>query len=236
MNRPSLYLSAAVCLLLPAAFVRAERPFGSGDATPIPTIMMGTHMQVSIKQPAHPGDAARAADIEAIARTVLDHYRDPATAVRDGYHPYFDSGEMGAEIHYVNLQYSAREQRQIDYAHPGAILYKRTPQGLVAVGVMYSADADADAAELNSRVPLSIAPWHRHVDICKARMVPLTDQVRTGSKFGFRGSIHTQNACNQADGRWLPLVFGWMTHVYPDQTDPAKVWGGTDMHMAGAEM
>jgi hypothetical protein len=213
--------------------LRAEGPADRTDATSVSTIRMGDHMQVSVKAPAQPGDSARAAHIEAIAKSVVAHYRDPATAVRDGYQPFFDSGKMGAEIHYVNLRYSAQERAHIDYEHPGAILYKRTPQGMIAVGVMYSAEPDADAAQLNARVPLSIAPWHRHIDICKARGVPLTEQDQSGSKFGFRGSIHTEDACDQADGSWLPVVFGWMTHVYPDQTDPASVWGGTDMQMAG---
>lgn len=225
----------AATLLLTTPLLRAERPAGPTDATSVPTMRMGDHMQVSVKAPAQPGDAARAASIEAIAKTVVARYRDPATAVRDAYQPFFDSGRMGAEIHYVNLRYTAQERAHIDYEHPGAILYRRTPHGLVAVGVMYSAEQDSDAADLNARVPLSIAPWHRHIDICKARGVPLTDQVQTDSKFGFRGSIHTEDACDQADGRWLPVVFGWMTHVYPDETDPAKVWGGNDMHMAGME-
>ncbi len=225
----------AITLFLTSLLLHSERPADRTGATPVSTMMMGDHMQMSVKPPAQPGDAARAARIEAAARTVVDHYRDAATAVRDGYAPYFDSGKMGAEIHYVNLQYSAQERQQIDYAHPGAILYKRAPQGLVAVGVMYSAAPDADAAELNARVPLSVAPWHRHVNICKARDIPLTDQMQSDSKFGFRGSIHTEDACQQADGKWLPVVFGWMTHVYPNASGAANIWGGTDMQMTAAD-
>jgi hypothetical protein len=43
-------------------------------------------------------------------------------------------------------------------------------------------------------------------------------------EFGFRGSIATEEACEQAGGRWFPQIFGWMVHVYPYETDPAKVW------------
>jgi hypothetical protein len=27
---------------------------------------------------------------------------------------------------------------------------------------------------------------------------------------------------------WIPVVFGWMTHVYPDDEN---AWGGMDMQM-----
>ncbi len=24
--------------------------------------------------------------------------------------------------------------------------------------------------------------------------------------------------------RWVPQVFGWMVHVWPNETDPSRVW------------
>ena len=42
----------------------------------------------------------------------------------------------------------------------------------------------------------------------------------------------------QARGLWIPVVFGWMTHVYPNAKSPNDVWAGMDMHMdanTGAE-
>jgi hypothetical protein len=39
-----------------------------------------------------------------------------------------------------------------------------------------------------------------------------------------KGSIATADACDAAGGRWLPLVFNWMVHVYPFETDAAKIW------------
>jgi hypothetical protein len=43
-------------------------------------------------------------------------------------------------------------------------------------------------------------------------------------EFGFRGSIATQEACEQAGGRWFPQIFNWMVHVYPYESDPSKIW------------
>jgi hypothetical protein len=88
------------------------------------------------------------------------------TAAHDGYKPFFPSGKIGEEIHYTNYRYRRKEQQHIDYSRPGSILYKRTPEGLNAVGVMYTAPADATPQQLNAIAPLSIATWHRHVDFC----------------------------------------------------------------------
>jgi hypothetical protein len=48
---------------------------------------------------------------------------------------------------------------------------------------------------------------------------------------GPQGSIHTEDACKAAGGLWIPVVFGWMTHIYPNAKSPSEVWAGMDMHM-----
>jgi hypothetical protein len=71
---------------------------------------------------------------------------------------------------------------------------------------------------LNEIAPLSIATWHRHVDFCGgARTLPVSEQFGPDALFGPRGSIQTEDACREAGGLWIPVVFGWMTHVYPDE-------------------
>jgi hypothetical protein len=101
-----------------------------------------------------------------------------------------------------------------------------------AVGVMYTAPQDAAPEQLNAIAPLSIATWHRHVDFCGGpRSLPFDQQFGPHAQFGMQGSIHTEAACNAAHGLWIPVVFGWMTHVYPNAKDANHVWGGTDMRM-----
>jgi len=135
-------------------------------------------------------------------------------------------------VHYTNYRYNRLEQRHADYDHPGSILYKRTAEGMQAVGVMYTAPQDATAEQLNVVVPLSVATWHRHVDFCGApRNLPVAEQFGPHARFGFQGSIHTEAACKQAGGLWIPVVFGWMTHVYPNAKSPESVWPGMHMHM-----
>jgi hypothetical protein len=120
----------------------------------------------------------------------------------------------------------------MNYDRPGSILYKRTREGMQAVGVMYTAPQDATPERLNAIAPLSIATWHRHVDFCGGpRSVTLEDQIGPHARFGPLGNIHSEEACAEAHGLWIPVVFGWMTHVYPNAKAPDAVWAGMDMHM-----
>jgi len=206
---------------------------GKTDETPVPSMKMGRHMQMSVKGDPSPGDSARAAQILAAADAVLSRYRDVKTAVSDGYKPFFPTGRVGEEIHYTNYRYRRKEQQQVDYSQPGSILYKRTAEGLIAVGVMYTAPVDASPQQLDAIAPLSIATWHRHVDFCGGpRTLPASEQFGPNARFGPQGSIHTEEACKAAQGLWIPVVLNWMTHVYPNE--PEK-WGGMHMDMeAGA--
>ena len=99
-----------------------------------------------------------------------------------------------------------------------------------AVGVMYTADVRATTEELESRAPLAVAEWHRHIQICGwPTGTARADFDGPNARFGFAGSIHTESACDSAGGYWIPVAFGWMTHVYPNEIDPAKVRLGHSM-------
>ena len=196
------------------------------DDTPVPSMKMG-HMQMSLKSDAAPGDAERATEILNTAAGVLSRYRDVNAAVHDGYKPFFPSGKIGEEIHYTNYRYRRLEQHHIEYSRPGSILYKRTADGLKAVGVMYTAPTDSTASQLNAIAPLSVATWHRHVDFCGGpKTLPKSEQFGSNARFGPQGSIHTEEECAAAQGLWIPVVLEWMTHVYPNEP---QQWGG--MHM-----
>jgi len=205
---------------------------GKSDHTPVPTMMMGNHMQMSVKGTPQPGDEQRAQEILIAARQVLVRYSDVNTALGDGYKPFGRANQMGDEVHYTNYRYARLEQQHVNYNRPGSILYKRTPQGMQAVGVMYTAPQDATPEQLNAIAPLSIAPWHRHVDFCGGpRSLPFDEQFGPHAQFGMQGSIHTEDACKAAHGLWIPVVFGWMTHVYPNAKAPNEIWGGMEMRM-----
>jgi hypothetical protein len=199
---------------------------GTSDETPVPSMKMG-HMQMSLKGEPAPGDTERANEILSAAGGVLSKYRDVNTAMRDGYKPFFPTGRIGEEIHYTNYRRRRLELQRIDYSRPSSILYRRTSDGLKAVGVMYIAPTDATPEQLNAIAPLSVATWHRHVDFCGGpKTLPKSEQFGPNARFGPQGSIHTKEECAAAQGLWIPVVLEWMTHVYPNEPEQ---WAG--MHM-----
>jgi hypothetical protein len=56
--------------------------------------------------------------------------------------------------------------------------------------------------------------------------MPQKGQMRSAdwTKFGLRGSIATQEACAAAGGRFHPVIFGWVVHVYPYEDSLDKVF------------
>ena len=86
------------------------------------------------------------------------------------------------------------------------------------VGAMYTAPKRWSDDRLNQRVPLSIARWHKHINLCfpKKGTDPSTVDWK---KFGM-GTIATKAACDEAGGVFYPQLFGWMVHVYPWEKDP----------------
>ena len=234
-----LAASLAVAVLLGSATTAAaQAPLwakllrwmsGDSDQTPVPHSAIGVHVQMSLKRPPRPDDDERAERIVAAAREVLRRHPDVASATRDGYRPFHQTGQLGEEVHYTSIGYGYAEGKRVDYLHPGSLLFQRTRAGMVPVGVMYSASNASTADNLDLRAPLSVATWHRHVDFC----LPVGRDAKAKAedpRFGYAGSIHSEAACAQAGGYWIPVAFGWMTHVYPDDT--GKVWGGEDMDMS----
>lgn len=230
--RKALFATAAA--LIAAPVMAQEAPgwlrllhWVSGDdpRTDVPVTMMDRHMQMSARQPARPGDRERAAAIVAAAREALRRYPTAEAARRAGYRPFGETGRMGEEVHFTSLGHSFAEGRRIDHDQPGSLLFRRTPRGLVPVGVMYAAPNQTGAANLDARAPLSVATWHRHVNFCWA-LGREREAENAGPRFGYAGSIADEATCRRERGYWLPLAFGWMTHVYPERADP---WGGEDM-------
>lgn len=246
MRRRHRLMAAALATMLVATAAHAGVPLwqrvlrgisGESSETPVQTHMMGKHMQMSVRQPPQPGDDARADEIRAAARRVLATYHDVADAEAEGYAPFAPRGVIGEEVHYTHSFRAGNEKDAIDLERPGSILYKRTPTGMQAVGVMYTAPGKATPADLNARLPLSIGVWHRHVHFCGwPSGTPRSDWDGPNARFGFAGSIADEAGCQAAGGYWIPLALGWMTHVYPNETERDKIWIGEQMMMLSQPM
>jgi len=78
---------------------------------------------------------------------------------------------------------------------------------------MYTMPKRANEEQLNERVPLSVATWHLPHEPMHAAARPAKD--RGLHKVWVARIHHTQETCNAAGGKFHPVVFGWMVHVYP---------------------
>jgi len=185
---------------------------------------MGLHMTLTPAMPAHPGDAQRADAIVGTLRTAIAKYRDYRVAEQDGFTPFLADIPQ-PQYHFTNWHNAVAAQFSFDPTRPTSLLYTKTSTGYELIGAMYTAPRSATLADLDARVPLSIAHWHEHVNFCKAPAGMGRDAYFwPGAKFGLAGSIATQDACQAAGGTFIPVLFNWMVHVYPFATSPADVW------------
>ncbi len=181
---------------------------------------MAAHMKWTAGRPETPEDRAHADKLLATLRKSIEKYKDYRVALDDGYKP-FHAELLLDEYHFTNYSYGFWAAFRFDAAQPTSLLYTRAQDGWRLVGAMYTAPADYSEDKLNQRVPLSVARWHAHVNICLPKEHPNTADW---TRFGFAGSIATKEACEEAGGRFRPQIFGWMVHVYPYETDPGKIW------------
>jgi hypothetical protein len=204
------------------------------------------HMRMTAHRSAAPGDSARAAQVLATLRSSLAPYQDYHRALADGYKIFLPKIPQHV-YHFTNRAIARAGVATFDPAHPGSLLYEKVNDSTYTlVGAMYIAAKNATPDDLNSRLPLSVTTWHAHTNFCIPK--PLYSKARWAEKdstgerlFGFHGSISTAEACEAANGRFYPQVFGWMVHVYPFAPTWTEVWstdevptstdGMTGMHM-----
>jgi len=241
MRIPSV---VATCLLLLPPAIRAQdaaRPLGdSADAPATAAVMRDMsqpagelHRRMTPLRAPAPGDSARAAALLTAIRERVVRYRDVRAAVADGYRPFL-RGVKQPVCHYTNRRNALAERLRFDPAAPTSLLYRQDSTGLVLVGVMYSEAPGAKLEELDRRVPLSIARWHQHVNLCLPALGTAArwrDSSSGRPVFGPQSPVATPEACAAVGGRFVPRLFGWMVHINAFAgDDPAAVWGGHEMH------
>ena len=185
---------------------------------------MMKHMKWTDLRPANPADAERADQLVATLKTALAKYQDYHAAEAAGYKPFHPEIKSQKVVHFTKWWYGLKSRFEFNPSEPTSLLYERTADGgYKLIGAMYTAPRRWTSDKLNGRVPLSVARWHQHIDICFPRRGATAGPV-DWRKFGPRGSITTSAQCTEADGRFYPVLFGWMVHVYPWETNPQEVW------------
>jgi hypothetical protein len=182
---------------------------------------MGPHMKMSAPRPRTSDDQQRAAAVLQALRPVAERYRDYRVAVADGYIQYLPNLPQPM-YHFTNWGNAYQAEFAFDPARPTSLLYKPVAGGFELAGAMYTAPQRFAEDQLDKRVPLSVAAWHQHVNIC----LPETSRYATADwrRFGFAGTIASAGECEASGGTFHPVIFGWMVHVYPFEQDPAKIW------------
>ncbi|HJQ54806.1 MAG TPA: hypothetical protein VJ825_13290 [Gemmatimonadaceae bacterium] len=185
---------------------------------------MAKHMAYSSARPLMPGDSARAAQVINELRQAIAKYQDVNVAEADGYKMFAPQIKNQPQYHFTKGWNAIRNQWGFDPARPTSLLYTKDAQGKFhLIGAMYTASRRTSEEELDKRIPLSVARWHRHVNWCVPARYAKERWYETKDGrpiFGPLG-VATREECKAADGRFIPQAFGWMVH--------ANVFAGDDL-------
>src|SRR5713101_49190 len=191
------------------------------DMTPGHHDAHSQHMTMTATREQTPEDTDRAKEVVAQLGAGIEKYRDYHVALNDGFRIFLPNIPQ-PEYHFTSYRNGFLEAFTFDPARPTSLLYRKTSSGYELVGAMYTMPQRATEEQLNARVPLSVAMWHLHTNLCMPPRAQLHNADWT--RFGLKGSIATQDACDAAGGRFRESIFGWMVHVYPYEDSLDKVF------------
>jgi hypothetical protein len=189
---------------------------------------MECHMYVTPLRAKQPGDEEKAKAVIAAVKATMDRYTDYKKAIADGY--IQANPEVKQPQYHFNNDANAKEADQhFDPARPSSLLYRQTPnQKFKLEGVMFTMRPNATEDDLNQRIPLSIVHWHKHINFCAAPADRVKEYLGQHPKYGMFGSLHTKAACEAERGTFFPVMFSWMIHVFPYESDLNDVFSMND--------
>ncbi len=102
------------------------------------------------------------------------------------------------------------KQSEFDPKAPQALLYRRDPDGRMHLaGAMFVAPLSATTDDLDTMIPLSVAHWHQHTNICVPADRKSFERMRKAT---------TEKACAAQGGRFR-TESRYMVHVMIDAGD-----------------
>ena len=174
-----ILLAASIATPCPAHDMSA---MGSTSGAPMGMgahLHMDEHMKMTELRPENPQDAERARDLLSRLRDSLQPYRDYRVALEQGFKIFL--ADVPQDVyHFTDFETANAEYHgQFLVERPGSLLYVKTGNdNYVLVGAMYSAPAFYTPDGLNELIPLSVARWHQHVDICLPKGITLNGLLR----------------------------------------------------------
>jgi hypothetical protein len=222
----------------PALVVEAEAAMGPMMSA-ADMKAMEAHMEMTSTRPRNAADSARAAKLVTELRAGISKYKDVRVAVDDGFRQFAPQIKNQHVYHFTNYKWAVENAFRFNAEKPTSLLYKKDANGnFVLTGAMYTAPKRASEADLDKRVPLSVAQWHKHVNWC---LPPKGDESAWLTRkdghavFGPLG-VSTEAECAAAGGNFQRQVFGWMVHANVFASDDPNVIWHDDHGMSGNEM
>ncbi len=166
---------------------------------------LGPHMRWTELRTANADDAKRAGQIVQTLRQTLAKYKD-YWAARDGGYVPLHPERTPKHYHFANKQRRFLAKIRFDPAEPTALLYKKAGDGYELEGAMYTAPRGMSEDQLNERVPLSVAQWHAHINICftpRWQWTPHDPETTWGQGDGCHGI--RVSASRRVDDSCVPL-------------------------------
>jgi hypothetical protein len=203
----------------------ADMPHGSMADMSSLQFREGLHMAMTAIRHPNSSDEERARQIVERARLTLSKYRDSRLAEQDGYHIVRTPVERSV-YHFTSYEFLKEAESGLPFRadHPVSLIYGKRRGGFMLIGVMYYAPHGATEEDLDKRVPLGIARWHEHVNVCMPPPAQLRKIWEPNPRFGETGSISTQSECEKAGGTFLSHIYGWMVHMYLFERDSKEIW------------
>jgi hypothetical protein len=184
MNKLALLTVTLALTMNAPAFAHDMAAMGDMDGDSAPNAMggqmgMGAHMVMTPSRPQTPADLERAHNVMETLRRALVKYHDSQVALSEGYQIFLPTVPQDV---YHFTDYRAAQQEYMGHSDPrfpGSVLYVKNSSGdYVLVGAMYSAPADYTYDQLDAIIPLSVAHWHAHTNICLPNGVTINDILR----------------------------------------------------------
>lgn len=200
---------------------------------------MAAHMEMTKLSAKNTADSIRAIKLVAELRTSIAKYKDVNLAVADGFKQFAPQIKDQHVYHFTNYRWALENAFRFNPEKPTSLLYKKDATGnFVLVGAMYTAPKRYTESQLDERVPLSVAQWHKHVNWClPPKGDPSLWQTKKNDRpvFGPLG-VSTEQECAAAGGTFEKEVFGWMVHANVFASDDPNVIWHDDHGMSGDGM
>ena len=169
------------------------------------------HMSFTALRSGTAADTARALAVVHTLRAAIARYPTLATAESAGYRSRLpEAMQRRRPLLHVGRPGPRAGTGEFDPTSPQALLYRRDASGeFVLSGAMFVAPEGATEDDLDASIPLSVARWHRHFDVCRGPKGELKPRYRRA---------RTASACESMGGRFRSES-RYMVHVMVDSGD-----------------